>query len=114
MIRTVKDLLNELKDKDPEMPIAEALSLSVKMDIHDIYQRECDEEGCRGYLIQKGYEAATKDTDFMDVFVGHYRHKFDSEYGTWDNIEGAMSYFQEELDGFAPNHGEGKDSDDCM
>ena len=93
----VKELLDELKDKDPEMPLEEALSFSVKIEIYEIYERECDEEDCVGYLKQMGYEAATEDKDFINRFVSQYRHKYDSEYGTWDNIDGTISYLEEEL-----------------
>ncbi len=98
MIRTVKDLLEELKDKDLDMPIGEALSITAKMDIYDIYERDCDEEDCISHLANSGYEAATKDEEFLDIFVSRYRHKFDSEFGTWDNIDSTIFYFQEELE----------------
>jgi len=107
---TVNDLLNQLKDKDPDMPIEQALSLTAKMDIYEIYQRECDEEDCVGYLTEHGYEASAKDKDFIDGFVTRYRHKFDCEFGTWDNIEATIDYFQDELDKYGSTAGSGADS----
>lgn len=115
MIRTVNDLLNELKGKDPVMPIGEALSLCAKMDIYELYQRECDEQDCIGFLIERDYEAATKDKDFMDEFITRYRHKFDCEYGTWDNIAATMFYFKEDLDKYTAAGGANENKGgDCM
>lgn len=111
-MRTVKDILEEVKDKNPEMPIGEALSSIAKMTIYDIYERECDKEDCIGHLTDNGYEAATKDRDFMDTFVSRYRHKFDYEYGTWDNIDSTIFYFQEELKQYKLPENRGNDENE--
>ena len=119
MIVTVKDLLKELEGKNPDTPIGEALSLTAKMDIYNIYRRECDEEDCIWHLKQKGYETATNDKEFMDNFVSRYRRKFDSEYGTWDNIEATILYFEDDLKKYnseeSDNGEDDSESDDnCM
>jgi len=112
MSRTVKELLEELEDKDPDMPIEQAVSFGTKIYLHEIYERECDEEDCISYLTDNGYGPATKNTDFMDMFVTRYRHKFDSEYGTWDNIASTVFYFKDELADYQSDDDEPDEKDD--
>ena len=68
---------------------AEKLGMSVerfKRTIFDELQEQYDKEDITSWLEDNGHKVTKK---LVNEMFNVYRHHYDSEYGTWDNIASA-------------------------
>lgn len=60
--------------------------------MYDMMQEEFDREDITCWLECSSYPMLAENDKFVESLVYWYRRRYDSEYGTWDNITTAFSY----------------------
>lgn len=64
--------------------------------MYDTLQEEYDKEDVVSWLeSDSSYPSLAENDDFVDYLTFQYRRRFDSEYGTWDNIASAFDYVKD-------------------
>ena len=63
--------------------------------IYDYVQEIRDREDCHTWLINQGLYSLADNKEFCKALCHRYRSDYDSEYGTWDNIDSAFNYVKD-------------------
>lgn len=56
--------------------------------LHEVY----DTEDAKTWLLEEGLDSLAEDEEFLESFIATYNDRYDSEYGTWDNMSAALDW----------------------
>lgn len=62
--------------------------------IFDCQERLYNKEDCRQWLENNGYSSLSENEKAVEFLSDISYHKWDCEYGTWDNIENGFKYIK--------------------
>ena len=92
-----KEISNKLGDKFTEEfeKLCESYGFSdnyALLGFYDILHEQYDTEDAKTWLLKEGLDSLAEDEEFLESFIATYNDRYDSEYGTWDNMSAALDW----------------------